>query len=489
MNKIVVASNRGPVHFKKNAQNGWTAVRSGGGLATALSDALAGQDLIWIAAASSDEDRALARQGEELHRLPLAAGEIKLRLLDFPPETHDSYYNSISNRYLWFVHLRLFDLIRYPQFDDQFYRAWDMYCEVNKKFAESCDSDANTGGEVFIHDYHLALVPGMLRKRRDDLAIAHFTHIPWADPTYFSILPSTIAGQLLEGMLGADLVGFLSPRWSHNFLRCCEYHGYGIDWESSTVHVASWRRVSVRSYPLGIDAKQLWREASELSAERCYRELIATYSKRVLLARVERMEPAKNLLRGLRGFELFLDRRPYNAKQFAHFVLAFESRGAVTEYRSYRADVEEIVQNINKRSGTGEVAQVILEQRSNLPLARAVMRRMDVLVVNSLGDGMNLVAKEGMVLGTRDPVLILSREAGAADQLGASALLVNPFDTAELADAIDTAVTMPQEERAHRAQRLRELAVILPPREWFAIQCSDLHACTHAYGKERLQCT
>lgn len=486
MAKVIVASNRGPVQFRRAPDGGRVVTRGGGGLATALSSALAGQDLIWIASALSEEDRRAAREGGVQH-ITLSKGDVRLLVLDLDPDEFRGYYNEVSNLVLFFLHLRLFDLARQPQFDRGFWRAWESYVAVNREFAAVCDEQIDNGGELFVHDYHLTLVPGMLRKRRGDLAIMHMTGCPWADPGYFSLLPTAVSRDMLGGMLGADLIGFLSVRWCRNFLLCCEDQGYAIDWNTSSVQLDSGRIVPVRSYPLGVDADDLRREASKRASQDYHRELTATYAGRALLTRVERMDPVKNLLRGLRGFEMFLEGEPNRVEHVAHFAMAFGSRQDLKEYRDYRDEATELAQKINRRFRSDAWEPIRLELHSNHPLALAAMRRADVLIVNSLGDGMNLVAKEGMILGERDPVLILSPYAGAVDQLEDAALVINPFDTAELADAIATAVSMPLEERAERARRLREAASEMPPQEWFDAQRRDLRACALTNGTSKRQ--
>ncbi|HZD37869.1 MAG TPA: trehalose-6-phosphate synthase [Actinomycetes bacterium] len=477
MAELVVASNRGPVQFDIDDDGNLSAGRGAGGMVAALGPALAGQGGTWVAAAISDGDRVAARRvsrSGRRRRIELPQGPVQLRSLVTDPREYQNYYNRVSNRTLWFLQHYLFDVPRHPRFDASFRNAWRNYRDINRSFAVACDDEADRGAEVYIQDYHLALAPSMLRERRSDLGIGHFTHCPWAEPQYFAMLPRPMREELLEGMLGADLLGFLVPRWSTNFLRCCAEGGYQVDADARTVHSTDGRVVRVRSYPLGVDADYLRARITERDVQAQLRSVRDLTHGRALVARVDRMELSKNILRGLDGFATFLERNPRMRGRVVHFALAYASRRDLPEYQSYTAEVKHTAEAINERFRTKTWEPVRLELRDNYPRALAAMALADVQVVNPVWDGMNLVAKEGPSVSVRDAVLILSRNAGAADDLGEGAILVNPFDTVELAEAIGTALAMPSEERAYRAKRLRERAAALSPQEWFSSQRQDL---------------
>jgi trehalose 6-phosphate synthase len=477
MAELVVASNRGPVQFEVDDDGNLTSGRGAGGMVTALGPALAGQAGTWVAAAITEGDRVAARRVARSGRLrpvELAQGPVRLRSLAFDPREYASYYNRVANRTIWFLHHHLFDVPRHPRFDRSFRVAWQHYENVNRAFATACDDEADPGAEVFVQDYHLALVPAVMRQRRPDLRIAHFSHCPWADPGYFQVLPARVATAMLEGMLGADLLGFLVPRWARNFLHCCLEAGYRVDFATGTVRAGDDRPVSVRSYPLGVDGDGLRERAREPDARAQDRVVAELARGRTLIVRVDRMELSKNILRGLEGYGMFLERNPRARGRVVHYALTYPSRRDLPEYQAYTAEVKHMVDSINERFRTRTWEPVVLELRDNYPRALAAMAAADVLVVNPVWDGMNLVAKEGPAISRRDLVLILSRNAGAADDLGPGALVVNPFDTAELAEAIAAALDLAPDERAKRAALLRDGATALPPQEWFAAQRDDL---------------
>jgi trehalose 6-phosphate synthase len=485
MAELVVASNRGPVQFEVDDDGRLTSGRGAGGMVAALGPALAGQSGTWVAAAITEGDRVAARRvarSGRLRTVELAQGAVRLRSLVFDPREYQGYYNRVANRTIWFLHHYLFDVPRHPRFDRSFRVAWQHYEGVNRAFATACDDEADPGAEVFVQDYHLALVPAMLRRRRPDLRIAHFTHCPWADPGYFQMLPGAAAGAVLEGMLGADRLGFLVPRWARNFLHCCLEAGFVVDFERHTVTAADGRRVGVRTYPLGVDGEALRERAGQADARAQDRVVADLTRGRRLIVRVDRMELSKNILRGLEGYGMFLERTPRARGRVVHYALTYPSRRDLPEYQAYTAEVKHTADAINERFRTRTWEPVVLELRDNYPRALAAMAAADVLVVNPVWDGMNLVAKEGPAVSRRDLALILSRNAGAADDLGPGALLVNPFDTAELAEAIATALELPPDERAKRAALLREGATALPPRDWFDRQRDDLAAAGHTPG-------
>ena len=455
---LLVASNRGPVAF---ADDG-TSRRGGGGLVSALS---AGglPELVWVCAALSDADRRAVRAG----RL-----ELPVVMLDIDPVTFDRAYNRVANGALWFVDHLLHDLSRTPSWDARTRREWDAYTAYDAAFAAALAERADPGAAVLVQDYHLALVPRQLRALRPDLRIGHFSHTPWAPPELLQTLPDAVVHDLLTGMLGADALGFLSPRWAAAFTRCCvELLGAepvegGLAWDGRTI------RVDVHA--LGVDAAELRARADEPDAVdrlAAVRELVGD---RQLLLRIDRTELSKNIVRGLQAYAELLRRWPEHRGTVVHLAFAYPSRHDLPEYREYTAAVQRTAVAVNEEFGTAGWVPVHLEIRDDFARSLAAYRLADVLVVNPVRDGMNLVAKEGPVLSEAGVALVLSREAGAADELGADALLVNPFDLEQTAEAIHTALLMDPVERQARCDRLADAATALPPAAWLAAQLACL---------------
>jgi trehalose 6-phosphate synthase len=475
--RLVIASNRGPVERRAGPGGRVDVHRGSGGLVAVLGSALAAAGGVWVAAAitGADAQRAgeLARTGR-LDQVRLPEGPVRLRMLHLDPVVYRGYYRAISTELLWFLHHQMFDLTRQPVMDATLRAEWGRYRAANAAFARGCAEEVAPGGTVLLQDYHLALAPRQLRRLRPDARSAHFTMVPWADPGYFAVLPDDLARNLIDGMLGADMVCFLVPRWADAFLACCAGLGYPVDAPRRIVRDGDGRDVAVRCFPVGVDPDELRARAGAADVAAHKDALRRTLDGRKLVLRVDRMEPSKNVLRGLAGFAELLERDPVRRGRVVHLVLAYSSRGDLAPYRAYAADVEASVRRINARFGRPGWQPVLLETGNDYGRGLAAMAVADVLVVNPVRDGMNLVAKEGPVVSERDLALVLSTQAGAADDLSGGALLVDPFDVTSLADAIAIGLDLPPAERAARLRRLRAGAGALPPRRWLDAALAEL---------------
>ncbi|WP_017585668.1 alpha,alpha-trehalose-phosphate synthase (UDP-forming) [Nocardiopsis ganjiahuensis] len=473
--QILIASNRGPVSFSTADDGSLEQRRGGGGLVSGMISVATEIDSLWVCAALSEADRRAASEapGARLDSAYDLDG-MRVHMLDIPETTFAGAYTGVANSTLWFVQHMLYDTPNKPSFGSEFQGLWEDYTAYNNAFAEAIVSGSADNALVAVQDYHLALVPRILRARRPDLRIAHFSHTPWAPPEYFRMLPSQVARELLEGMLGADRLGFLSPRWADAFLRCCaEILRADVDLEGRTVDHGG-RIIEVGIHALGADEEGLRESAAEPAVAERRRTLREAVGDTRLIVRVDRTELSKNIVRGLEAYRELLTTHPEWRGRVTHLAFAYPSRGDVPEYRDYTDSVLRTAKEINEEFATPEWTPLVLEVNDDYPRSLASFQIADVLLVNPIRDGMNLVAKEGPVLSEHDSVLVLSREAGAADELGEDALLVNPYDTVETAEALHQALSMPEEERRKRRERLAEAAVALPPRRWFQDQLRSL---------------
>ncbi|MDD6792588.1 MAG: trehalose-6-phosphate synthase [Thermobifida fusca] len=474
--QILVASNRGPVSFSIGDDGAVKSRRGGGGLVSGLSSVATEIETLWVCAALSDADRKAAAAAPEgrLDKAGYDVGGASVRMLNIPADVFNNAYNSVANSTLWFVHHMLYDTPNKPSFGSRFRAEWEDYRAYNSAFAEALLTGADEGAKVAVQDYHLALVPKMLRVRRPDLRIAHFSHTPWAPPEYFRMLPADIGRELLEGMLGADHLGFLSVRWADAFLRCCEvFLRAPVNWGTRTVEHGG-RVIRVGVHGLGADAQGLRERAAAEDVARWRERLRERVGDRKLIVRVDRTELSKNIVRGLEAFGELLRKRPEWRNRVTHLAFAYPSRSGVAEYRAYTESVRATAEAINAEFGTDDWTPVVLEVNDDYPRSLASYQIADVLLVNPIRDGMNLVAKEGPVLSLNGVALVLSTEAGAADDLGSDAILVNPYDVSETAEALHRALTMDEEERRQRTERLAEAAAALPPQRWFTDQLRAL---------------
>ncbi|MFO7250994.1 MAG: trehalose-6-phosphate synthase [Actinomycetes bacterium] len=473
MHTVLVASNRGPVSFTLSEGGGLTMRRGGGGLVSGLSQAAEDDPPLWICAALTEGDRGAARAAPG-GRLDLAGHPTgPLRMLDIPPATFHRAYNDVANSTLWFVHHLLYDTPNTPSFGARFRREWESYQDYNAMFAAALAEEAAHGARVLVQDYHLTLTPAMLRGERPDLRVAHFSHTPWAPPEYFSLLPDEVACEVLSGILGADHAGFLTARWANAFMDCCEaVLGADVDRAARTVrHEGRTTRIGV--HPLGVDGAALLARAAEPDVEARVHAIREAVGDRRLIVRVDRTEPSKNIVRGLLAYREFLHDHPEWHGKVVHLAFAYPSRHDLPEYREYTAAVMRCAKQIEDEYATEDWEPLILDVHDDYPRSLAAFRLADVLLVNPIRDGMNLVAKEGPILSPRC-VLVLSREAGAAAELGPDAITVNPYDISGTAAALHEALAMPEDERLKRGRRLAAAATALPPRQWLAEQLAAL---------------
>ena len=480
---LIVASNRGPVTFTRQKNGSFSARKGSGGVVTAVSGIARNREPIWIAAAMTDGDRERAAEAESSDEGLIDYGggsEFRLRFVVPSAESYHQYYNVISNPLLWFLQHYLWDTPRTPDITKEIWEAWrDGYVHVNRLFADeilAAREQCKHEPIIMFQDYHLYVCPGLVRQRNPDAVMQHFVHIPWPDPDYWRLLPMEMRQGICEGMLGNDIVGFQTPEHARSFLYTCEAYvpDATVDYGAATIH---WdhRRIEVRAYPISIDTTAVRRAAYSKEA-RSHDRYLPNHWNEFTVLRVDRAEPSKNIVRGFQAFDRFLEAHPDFQGRINFVAITVPSRMDVPEYQEYLDDVSAVVGRINARYANVETGwqpiHVIMGE--NYPRALAAMKWYDVLLVNSMIDGMNLVAKEGALLNERNGVMILSEGAGAVTQLGEHALIVAPTDVEGTADAIYEAVTMPLSERRRRAEGLRHAVEVDDVETWFQRQLSDI---------------
>jgi trehalose 6-phosphate synthase len=490
---LIVASNRGPVTFSLEADGSFSSRKGSGGLITAVSAIARDRQPIWVAAAMTDGDRAraeLARErGDKLISPPGPRPEFRLLYVVPTADAYHKYYNVISNPLLWFLQHYLWDTPRSPDITAETWDAWENgYVLVNRMFADAIADACEACPEppvIMLQDYHLYLCPGILRERMPEAIVQQFVHIPWPDPDYWRLLPLDMRRAILEGMLGNDIVGFQTPDHARSFMYSCEANlpGVSIDYGGRGV-IWNGRRVEVRSYPISIDTEAVRRVAYSKEA-RSHDRYLPNHWNEFTILRVDRAEPSKNIVRGFLAFDRLLDAHQEFQGRVNFVAVIVPSRMDVEEYRDYLDDVSAVVGRINAKYANVETGwqPIHLIMGENYARALAAMKWYDVLLVNSIIDGMNLVAKEGCLINERNGVLIISEGAGAAIQLGDDALMVAPADVEGTADALYRALTMPLSERRMRAERLRRTVEGDDVAEWFRRQLVDI--ARHAIRGER----
>ncbi|MBY8884943.1 trehalose-6-phosphate synthase [Streptomyces sp. PTM05] len=477
--RILVASNRGPVSYSRADDGTLTAKRGGGGLVSGLSAIGPDAGAVWVCSALSDDDRAAARAADG--RLdPADTGDQRVRMLDIDAATFTDAYNGIANSVLWFIHHLLYQTPLEPAFGPDFRTQWASYVRYNTAFADALARDAEQGAAVLVQDYHLTLTPGLLRERRPDLRIGHFSHTPWAPPDYFRLLPDDVAADVLRGILGGDRAAFLTHRWARAFADCAaDVLGAevtdvaGTNGELAVTHEGRTTRVGVHG--LGADPDFLRERAHRADVDAWLPRLREQIGEgRKAIVRVDRTELSKNIVRGLQAYDRLLTEHPEWRGRVVHVAFAYPSRYDLAVYRDYTAKVEQVAEEINSRWGTDDWQPVLLRVDDDFARSLAAYRLADVALVNPIRDGMNLVAKEVPVVSDAGCALVLSREAGAYAELGQDAFVVNPYDVEATAAALHEALNLPAAERADRSKRLAAAATALPPQRWFLDQLDAL---------------
>jgi trehalose 6-phosphate synthase len=456
---MMLVTHRGPYRFSVRDDGSFASTRGAGGIVSALLPLVAGNDSAerqaWVAAAIDEGDR-----------LAIAAGAasvtgLDLHLLDLDPALHRMHYDVISNAVLWFLHHGLFDLARRPRFDRHLRAAWDGYVAVNTVFADAVNAGAAEGEQVLVHDYQLALVPGLVRAQRPDLRVTHFTHTPFCGPNSIRVLPPDMAEALCSSMAAVPS-GFHTTRWARAYSAASE-------------EVLGRAPMEPYAAPLGPDPDALAELAAAPATEAAAAELGARVGDRKLILRSDRIDLSKNIVRGFHVFDELLAIRPEWRQRVVFVALLNRSRESLPEYLAYELEVDQAAERVNERWGTDGWQPVVVETRDDYEQTVAGFTRYDVLLVNPVKDGLNLVAKEGPLVNRRDGVVLLSPEAGAYDELAEAVLAIHPYDIEQGAHALHAALSMPADERAARSRRLCELAALHTPQTWLQELLSRAH--------------
>ncbi|HEY7932994.1 MAG TPA: trehalose-6-phosphate synthase [Solirubrobacteraceae bacterium] len=473
---LVLVSNRGPVTFHAHGE----VQRGTGGLVTALTGLASHRDAICIASAMSEHDIEASREhGGRAFPVRLPTGEqYQIRLVASDPEAYDRFYNVVANPMLWFIQHYLWDLSNAPDIRREEIEAFEFgYNAVNEDLARAVVEELEGVEEpvVMVHDYHLYTLPALVRRARPDIFLHHFIHIPWTQSDAWRVLPSRIRSEIFSGLLANDIIGFHTRSYRRNFLQCCrDLMDLEVDFERGVVRYDE-REVWVRAYPLPIDHRATKRIAQGERVKEFEAELLRR-RRDFLILRVDRADLSKNVLRGFSAFDLFLEQYPEFSERVTFVAQMMPSRTDVPQYAEYLERIEALVAVVNHRHGTPDWMPVQLKLRDDLDEAVAAYKHYDVLLVNAMFDGMNLVAKEGPLVNEREGVSILSENTGAHEELGQFALSVNPFDIQELADSIHAALTMGPEERRRRAEGLAQIVTSRDPGDWIDEQLADIRA-------------
>lgn len=480
---LILASNRGPVQYRANADGELEIGGGAGGVATALAGLACEADVTWVASAMSEGDRRVAR---ETYGQPFAPLEdrphCRLRFLTHTRRAYNYYYNVFSNPILWLVQHGLADRLERPNLQFEAMEAWRKgYEPVNRAFASAVIEEMDRLGEssyVMLQDYHLYLAPLYIRAARPQAVLQHFVHVPWPAPEYWHQLPWELIESICQGLLANDIVGFQTSAAAHNFLLTCQtfLRGIVVDHDRAVVR-HNGRETRARVYPISVSVDNL-RSQMDSAKVSTYRRRLAALRREFTLVRVDRLELSKNIVAGFRAFDLLLRRHPELRERVRFLAILVPSRTSIPEYQKLSEEVNQVATEINERHGTKGWQPLVTIYGNNYARALAAMSLYDALLVNPIADGMNLVSKEGPIVNQRDGVLVLSTEAGAHEELSPGAISVRPDDIDGTAEALWQALTLSREERKVMIRYLRWTIERHDLGFWMRSQMDDLQSLT-----------
>jgi trehalose 6-phosphate synthase len=474
--RLIVVSNRAPVSYTRGAQ-GRTARRGGGGLVTALGPLVSRHDVTWIANAMTDEDHAVAVEAEGVFDETGRDGSpYRLRLVVNDAADFDRFYNQFANPALWFLQHELWELAG----DLPLEEPWESYRRVNENLADAVLEAVAEDPDrpVWFHDYHLYAAPAMVRRECPGASLAHFVHVPWPEDGW-DVLPADARRGIHEGLLANDVVGFHTDRWRANFLAsAAAVLGAEVDTESWTIEHAG-RTTLVTAHPISVDTAEFDELAGRDDVLAEARELERARPDR-LVVRVDRTDPSKNIVRGFEAFGAYLASHPEAHGRVGMLALLDPSRQDIPQYAAYLDQIEAAAQEVNERFARGGWKPVVLEIRDDFPRSVAAYTQYDVLLVNAVFDGLNLVAKEAPLVNERAGVLVLSRNAGAYEELSPWVVAVDPFDVAGQAEALHEALSLSEPERRSRAEAIEAHVRDHDLTEWLELELADLDGVSAA---------
>jgi trehalose 6-phosphate synthase len=469
--RLLTVSNRGPVEFHRDDDGKVIAAPGPGGLATALRIASRLYPTTWLSSPISPVDREIAA-GETT--APEEEGVSHFVSTD--AAAYDLFYGRFSNEVLWLLQHSL----AWPEelTPERRREAWeDGYVAVNEAFANavveelhSCEFRA-----VMFHDYLFYTAPALVRRVRPDVYLQHFIHIPWPEVEQWQRLERDMVRAICEGLLANDSLVFQTRESVENFLQTCQEFvpSAEVDLVDGIVIGADGRETRVWSNGISVDPEEL-EEAAATREFSSYRYLLRPNPGQKMIVRVDRLDLSKNVYRGFEAYARLFEQHPELREKVTFLALLIPTRKDIPSYRRYQEDTQALAESINKRFGNLHWKPIRIFFEDNRVQALAAMSLYDVLLVNPVADGMNLVAKEGPFLNTRDGVLVLSRRAGAFGELGCGALAIDPEDVQGTADSLYHALTMPAQERHERSVSMRRTIRSRDLRTWFSALLSDI---------------
>lgn len=461
MRKTIIVSNRLPVKLTETEDGKISFSPSEGGLATGLGSVYRQGNNIWVGWPGMD-----VTSGKEQKKVTTELKKLNLRPVFLTQEEINLYYEGFSNETLWPVFHYMTTYAIYQQ------AYWDSYVAVNQKFCDVLLEVAAPGDIIWIHDYQLLLLPKMVRDEMPDVSIGFFQHIPFPSFELFRLIPWR--AEILEGMLGSDLIGFHTFDDAQHFVHNARYL-LPVN-SSSNVITIDHRPVVVDTFPMGIDSRKYESSSQQELVQEEIETIRQTFQSIKLILTIDRLDYSKGILQRLQAFDLFLQLHPEYLERVALYMIVVPSRDTVPQYKDLRDEIDKLVGNINARYRTISWQPVYYFYRSfPFETLSALYSMADICLVTPMRDGMNLVCKEYIASRiNNDGVLILSEMAGASKEL-IDSIIVNPNNIGAIARAILEAINMPEEEQSRRMRSMRQIVTKFNIDHWVKLFMTRLN--------------
>ncbi len=474
---MIVASNRGPIEFHIE-NNEIKMKRGGGGLVSTLLPFMTSVKGTWVASAMTEGDIKVACEHKKcMVPIPEDNPDFCVSFVVTDPEIYKEYYSVISNPLIWFIQHYMWNTPYMPEIDDKIHKAWhDSYVYINQKFAERIIEEVRLSEKkplIMLQDYHLYTCPGHIRDKLDDIFLSHFVHIPWPQSEYFGILPEYMQEAIIKGLLSNDIVGFHLEKYARNFLYTCEPHVDNVDYKKDIIRHDD-RVISVKHYPISVDDKKLLENAQSKEVLQKEMQIKKIKGDNFLIYRTDRADLSKNIIRGFKAYELFLEKHPEFHGKVKFLSTGMPTRQQIKEYCDYKDETYKIIDLINNRFSKGGWKPIEQIFRADYNLVTAAFKHYDCLLVNPMIDGMNIVAKEGPVVNENNGILIMSNGAGSYEELKDYSIIVNAYDITQTADAMYRAIMMSNEERERLIQGLKRTVRERNVYIWMQEQFNDI---------------
>lgn len=476
--EIIVASNRGPVVFKKDETGQIELIRGAGGIVGSMIPFLERTHGKWVSSAIGECDHHMNTKYHSRVPIPLENPEYYVEFIKSDINIYNGFNGKFANPLLWFIHHSMWNPPYSPCADEELHQAWDSYKHVNSLFAEAIGQDVYNSDKtpiVMLQDYHLYLTPKLIRKQHPNVLMSQFVHIPFPPPEIFQQLPNHMQIEILDSILTNDVLGFHIQRYTNNFFQTIKQilPNATVD-EINDDIIYNGHICHVRTYPISVDTKTLQIQAqnSKVIAKKTEVDDIVGDCK--LIYRTDRADLSKNIIRGFQAYDIFLEKYPEWRKKVKFVATLMPSRQDIKIYREYTDNIKNIVNEINAKYETPDWQPIKYICRGDYDLVIALLKRYDVLMVNPILDGMNIVAKEGTVVNENNGVLVLSTGAGCYEELKDGAICINPFDLRQTAESLDMALLLDERTKSQMLTKNREVIESNDLNKWVSDQLKDI---------------